>query len=397
MSALTRLATVALISPTGDAMATTALILHVQRTAGTGTAVAALLFAEAAPPLLSPLTGTIADRTNDRRKLLAVCLAAQAVLVAIIAATLPPLAVIAALIFARATFEAVGAPTTSALVPAIVGDTDLQRANSILTGAREAGAVVGPPLAGLLFVFANGPRVALFADSATFVVAAVLVLALPPAGPRNVERAAWRTDVADGLRYMWRTPAIRAIAIGFWIVVLATAADDLILAFLGARDLHASPFAIGVLLAAASVGLLLGLPLVRPAVRVARGLMPAAVLGMVIAAAGNVGTAIAPTIALAFAAQAVRGIGIPMLDTSVRTFIQRRTPAPLLGRTLANVYGGVSVAAALGYVYGGPLLDATSPRVAFAVVGIGGLLAAAATALLVRGASHEQDDPERGH
>jgi MFS family permease len=386
---LRRLIAIALISPTGDAMATTALILHVQRTAGTGTAVAALLFAEALPPLLSPLTGTIADRARDPRKLTAVCLLAQAAVVGIIAMTLPALALIAALVFARATFDAVVAPAISAMVPGVVDDANLQRANGLLTGAREIGAVIGPPLAGLLFAIANSPRVALYVDSA-----AALVVALPAIAARSQDTTAtWRADVRDGLRYVWRTPAVRAIAIGFWVVVLASAADDLILAFLGQRDLHASPFAIGVLLAAASVGLIVGLPLVGPAVRVARGLVPAAVLGMVIASFGNLATAVAPTIALAFAAQAVRGVGIPMLDTSVRTFIQRETPPALLGRTLANVYGGVGVAAALGYLYGGPFLDATSPRVAFAAVGIGGFLGAGLTAALVRGTRGNGDRP----
>ena len=43
------------ISPLGDAMATTALILHVQRTTGSATAVGLLLFAQAIPPLAAQL------------------------------------------------------------------------------------------------------------------------------------------------------------------------------------------------------------------------------------------------------------------------------------------------------------------------------------------------------
>ena len=56
----------------------------------------------------------------------------------------------------------------------------------------------------------------------------------------------------------------------------------------------------------------------------------------------------------------------------------------LLGRVLANVYGGVGVAAAAGYLLGGPVLDATSPRTAFVIVGCGGLAGAAVTAVLLR-------------
>jgi hypothetical protein len=68
----------------------------------------------------------------------------------------------------------------------------------------------------------------------------------------------------------------------------------------------------------------------------------------------------------------------------VTTYLQRTTPPRLLGRVLANVYGGVGVAAAAGYLIGGPIVDGTSPRTAFVVVGCGGLAGAAITAVLLR-------------
>jgi hypothetical protein len=55
------------ISPLADAMATTALILHVQRATDSATAVGLLLFAQAVPPLLAPFAGVIADRFQPRR------------------------------------------------------------------------------------------------------------------------------------------------------------------------------------------------------------------------------------------------------------------------------------------------------------------------------------------
>jgi predicted MFS family arabinose efflux permease len=99
-------------------------------------------------------------------------------------------------------------------------------------------------------------------------------------------------------------------------------------------------------------------------------------------AAGNLLTAAAPWIGLAFAAQVVRGAAIPLADASVTTHIQRTTPPGLLGRALANVYGGVSVAAAAGYLLGGVVVEATS--FAFVVVGAGGLFGTAVTMVLLR-------------
>jgi len=146
-----------------------------------------------------------------------------------------------------------------------------------------------------------------------------------------------------------------------------------------------------VLLAAASAGLLAGLPLVRPAGR-RLGLTGAIVAGFAVMAAGNLLTAAAPwlltaaasRLLAAFAAQVLRGLAIPLADSHVTTYLQRTTPPELLGRVLANVYGGVGVAAASGYLIGGPIVDATSPRIAFVIVGGGGLAGAAITARLLR-------------
>jgi predicted MFS family arabinose efflux permease len=114
-------------------------------------------------------------------------------------------------------------------------------------------------------------------------------------------------------------------------------------------------------------------------------------------AAGNLLTAAAPWLMAAFAAQVLRGLAIPLADTHVTTYLQRTTPPRLLGRVLANVYGGVGVAAAAGYLIGGPIVDATSPRAAFVVVGCGGLAGAAITVVLLRTALRRRNPAGNGN
>ena len=117
--------------------------------------------------------------------------------------------------------------------------------------------------------------------------------------------------------------------------------------------------------------------------------------GFAIMAAGNLLTAAAPWLTAAFATQVLRGLAIPLADTHVTTYLQRTTPPQLLGRVLANVYGGVGVAAAAGYLLGGPVVDATSPRTAFVIVGCGGLAGAALTAVLLRNPRRQPDTQTR--
>jgi hypothetical protein len=101
-----------------------------------------------------------------------------------------------------------------------------------------------------------------------------------------------------------------AIALGFWVVVLFSAPDDRILPFLATVTFRVGPVAVGVLLAAASAGLLAGLPFVRPAGR-RLGVTRAIVAGFAIMATGNLLTAAAPWLMAAFAAQMLRGLAIP--------------------------------------------------------------------------------------
>jgi len=383
-STFRRLLAAEMISPLGDAMGTVALILHLQATRGTGTAVATVLVAESLPPLLSPWLGALADRYAGRAVLVSSAVA-QAVVVAVIAATLPGLVPLFALVLLRASFATVAAAASGAALPAVVDDQDLPRANALLGGGRELGSVIGPPLAGLLFAWTDGARAVLAVDALTFVAIIPLLagLHLPPPEPAT-ERTTVRADALEGLRHLGRTPLLRAVAVAFWLAVLAGAADDLVLPFLGADELDAGPLAIGVLLGGASVGLLLGLVTIVPWGR-SWPPLTAVLAGFALAAAGNLATAAAPVVAVAVATQVVRGTGTALVEANVRTLVQRTVPRALLGRVLANLYGGVGVAAALSYAVGGPLLDATSPRVVFVLIGALGLAAAGAGAVLASG------------
>jgi MFS family permease len=273
----------------------------------------------------------------------------------------------------------------------VVADDDLVAANALRSAMAELGTVLGPPLAGLLFAV-SGTRLVLGLDALTFLAVIPLALRLP-ALSRDTDgrsRPSFFRDARDGLAFIRHTPYVLAVAVGFWIVVLFSAPDDLILPFLATVTFKAGPVAVGVLLAAASAGLLAGLPLVGPAGR-RLGVTGAIVAGFAVMAAGNLLTAAAPWLAAAFAAQMLRGLAIPLADSHVTTYLQRSTPPAMLGRVLANVYGGVGVAAAAGYLLGGPVLDATSPRTAFVIVGCGGLAGAGITALLLRKARRRPD------
>jgi MFS family permease len=160
------------------------------------------------------------------------------------------------------------------------------------------------------------------------------------------------------------------------------------LVLLAKETLHAGDAAVGVLLSAVGIGLLCGYVVVaRVSAR-----MPMAVLlvvGLALTSAGNLLTGLAWAVGAAFAMQAARGLGIAAIDVATNTLLPRLVPPELLGRVFGNLYGGIGIAAAISYLGGGLLIDATSPRVTFVIAGAGGLLAALAVAVTLPPALRE--------
>lgn len=369
------------VSLVGDGVGTLALIVHVQRVRGSGSAVGLLLLVASLPRLLSPLAGAVADRV-DRRTVIVAGELAQGLLVGAMALWLPPLPVLLVLLLGKALVVTIAEPAGQSALPALVEDADLPAANAMIGGLREAGEVLGPLLGGVL-VAAAGVRAGLAVDALTFVISVPLLAripALPPQHRHDDEPGkSLAADAWAGLRHVARDPVTRAVTAGFFFVGL-TAADDVALPFL-APVLGAGERGIGVLYAGVGAGLVVGY-LIRP---LRRSIQPRAgfLMGMGIAALGNLLTAGAPFLAAAVAFQITRGVGVAILDVHLQTLIQRSVPRRLLGRVFANVYGAVNIAAAGALLLGGPLLDATSARTVLVTVGLVGLAGTALSALLL--------------
>jgi MFS family permease len=298
------------VSVVGDGIGTLALVLHVQAEEGTGTAVGLLLLAASLPRLLSPLTGTLADRV-DRRAALAAGELGQGALLLVAVVWLPPLPVLIALLLAKATIVTVSEAAGASAVPALVDDADLPAANAVLGGLRQGGEVLGPLLGGLV-VAAGGVRAGLAVDAFTFLVSVPLLLRLPRLPPATGAAAAGiRADAVAGLRYTLGQPLLLGLTVGFFLAGLA-AGDDVALPFL-ARELGGGERATGALYAAVGAGLIAGyLVLARGRRRIA-GL----VAGALVAAAGNVATGLAPGLVAAVGFQVLRGMGIAAYETSL--------------------------------------------------------------------------------
>ncbi|WP_280356245.1 MFS transporter [Nocardia otitidiscaviarum] len=373
--------TARVVSYAGDSMSLVALMLHVAHTTGQGLAVALLLLVgDFVPSLLSPLTGALSDRF-DRRRLMIGCEVAQGVLVLLIALSLPPLPLLLALVAARSVASNIFQPASRSAVPAMVADKDLATANSTIGFGANAAEAFGPLLAAALLPFL-GIRGVLLVDAASFLLSALVLLAtrpMPPT-PADGDPGSLLTEARMGLRYILRTPVVRIVALGFCAVVACNGVDDVALVLLATQTLGSGDAAVGLLLGAVGIGLLIGYALIG---RLSTRMSMTALLigGFLVSSAGNLLTGLAWSVAAAFTVQAVRGLGIAGMDVASSTLIQRLVPDGMLGRVFGNLYGAIGIAAALSYVGGGLLLDATDPRTTLVVAGAGGTLVTAAVAV----------------
>lgn len=340
---------------------------------GSALVVGLVSVAQFGPQLLfAPLSGALADRGDRRRQVILGRLIAAAgsgslaVAIGVLGVDGLPgawVVVLAALIVGVG--FVVGGPAMNALIPSLVRPNELASAvalNSIpFTVARAGG-----PAVGALIATTTGPASAFALAAATNVVFALLLV------PLRIETHA-RANGADrrvraGLAYLREDRAIWLLLVG--VAAIGVGADPVITltpslsaAFDAGATLvgvFASSFGVGAGLAFTVLGTL----------RRRLGLSRVATLGLGLLATGLLATAASPTPALAVVSLGLGGSGMTLALTSLSTQLQERLPDELRGRVMAlwsvAFLGSRPIAAGLN----GALADATSPSLAFAVVGV---------------------------
>jgi Major Facilitator Superfamily len=268
-----------------------------------------------------------------------------------------------------------------AAVPALVDDRDLETANSTIGFGTNGAEAIGPFVAAALFPFI-GVQGVLLVDAVSFGLSALLLTRLPALPPERDEESSGSllAGARVGLGYLWRARPVRVIALGFFAVVACNGIDDVALVLLAKDTFGAGDSAVGLLLGAVGVGLLVGYVLLaRFSPRLSMPVL--LVVGFGVSSVGNLLTGLAWAVGAAIVLQGVRGVGLAAMDVGSNTLIQRLVPASMLGRVFGNLYGAIGVAAAISYLGGGLLLDATSAPVTFVIVGAVGTVATLLVAL----------------
>jgi MFS family permease len=325
--------------------------------------------------LLSLPAGALADRLDRRQTMIrvnlvrTVLLGALAAAVAADLATLPLLYAVALLLGAAETLFDTSAQS---LLPALVPHDQLTRANSRLYAVElVANVFAGPPLGGLLAGVALAAAFGLPA-AAYLVGAACLALIAGSFRPlREGPPTRLRDDIAEGVRFLFRHPVLRPLAIMLGVENMAFTAYTAVFVLYAVTPgpMGLSETGYGILTAAVGVGALLGTWLAVPAER-RLGRVRTLVVSLLLSAGGLVVPAVTANPPLVGASMVVTGVSMVLWNVVTVSLRQRISPDRLLGRVNAGYRLVGWGTMPLGALAGGLLAEALGLRATFLVTGL---------------------------
>lgn len=362
------------ISSVGDAVNFTALPLLVLALTGSGFAMGIVGAIQTLPDLvLGMVAGAIADR-SDRKRMMFLADLGRAGLTALIPLSVmlggPTMAVILLVAAPMSILRSFFLAGYTASVPALVGRSQIGRANSLFEAIYSMGYIVGPVIAGVLAA-TIGPGPTLVIDAASFALSALGLAFVRRDLRAPVDRPRQRlgTEIREGVDFIIGSPTLRS-AILFWgATSILTAPLVTALAVYITRDLGYPPSVLGLILAAYGVGTVTG-SLVS-ARRIGRGRVAEVLIGgNLVMGCSLIAVSLSAQVPVLLAVALVSGIVQSMVLIMYITLRTAYSPDELLGRiggTARTISLGLQP---IGLLIGGALIDATSGSTTIAVMGI---------------------------
>jgi MFS family permease len=270
-------------------------------------------------------------------------------------------------------------PAMQAILYELVGPDDLPSAVGISSTINSGGRLVGPGLAGLLIAVA-GLGSCFAANAVSFAAVLVALARLDHAAMQPRRRSTGGTGgLRDGLAYAWRDPVLR-IGLGTMFVVgvfaynFATTVPSMV-----RFVFHAGAGSLGVVQAVSGIGAVAAGLVVAGLRRPSCRLLGAAgvVFGTTVAAA-----AIAPTLVVFGLVMLPLGMASACFSTVVQMVLQHNAAPEYQGRVMSLFTIAWLGTTPIGGLIVGPLIDASSARVAL-VVGAAATVLAGLVALAV--------------
>jgi MFS family permease len=374
-----------LASLVGTWMQSAAQLWLVYRLTGSAALLGALGFASQIPVFVLATVGGLISDSYDRRRTMLLTQGASMVLAFLLAALTLSHHVqvwhLLAIALVLGTVNAVDIPVRQAFVTDMVGKADLMNAVALNASMFHAARMVGPAVAGVV-IAAVGEGWCFFVNALSFLAVLASLLAMTPQAAPTAAIGSARRKLADGLRFVFTTPAVRSVLLLLGMTSLVGAPYSVLLPIIANRILHLGSRGLGGLMGAAGAGALTGALLLasRPRADRLTRIIPSA---NAIAGAGLLVLSQSRWIPLSCAALVAVGFGITTQLAATNTLLQIQVPDAMRGRVMA-VYAMMFMGTApIGALIAGAVAQRIGVPLTVAAGGVG-CLAGATTFALTR-------------
>ena len=375
-----------LINDTGDWVLMVALPVYVFTETGSGASTAVLFACQLiVAAILGPLGGSLVDRFDLRRCLVATNLAQAAMLLPLLAVTPTRVWPAYIVVTGQAALSQLNNPANVALLPRLVRPGQLTSANAALSASSSFARLVGAPLGGVV-VAVGGLAAVVVIDIVSFLSVAIAVSFIisdtgPAAGSDDV-----RGGVRAGLHAMVQHPPLPALLAVHGLSQLAQGAFVVLFVVFVVDAVGGDGATVGVIRGTMAIGAIVGATVIG---RLGSHLSPVRLLALGYLGMGVVALTFwnTPQITTSLWAYmllfALSGIPGAALTVGLFTTVQTTAPAAILGRVVGVLLAGEAIGASIGSILAGLLVDRLSLTTLLntqAAVYIGcGLLVAAIT------------------
>jgi hypothetical protein len=244
----------------------------------------------------------------------------------------------------------------------------LRRGNALFNIGFTAAGALGPAIAGLVVAHA-GVSSALWADAASFALVALMLGTAGSLPPGEGAEGGWAHRLRDAYDYVRDRRVLYGLLFAQAMASIFFYAVVPIEVVYAKETLSAGDSGYGWLLAAWGGGMIAGGFLFAGSQRWRIEYVLAA--GTLAVGAAYLGLAAAPSLAVACAISAVGGVGNGVQWISVVHVVQEITSSAMQARVLGLLEAMAAALPVFGFLLGGALTSAASPRTAYAVAGAG--------------------------
>jgi len=353
-----------LISLVGTWMQSVAQAWLVYRITKSSLQLGAVGFASQIPVfLVAPLGGTIADRLN-RHRLVIATQASSMILAAILAwLTLSGrieiwhIYVLAILLGVVNAFDI---PARQSFLVDMVGKEDLMNAIALNSSMFNGARVVGPAIAGIMLIrFGEGWCFA--ANSISYIAVIIGLLFMKVHGQPRSTKTSPLEDIAEGFRWVNSTKIIRALLLLIGLISLVGMPYTVLMPAFVDHVIHGGPNTLGVLMAATGIGALAGGMYLAGRQSVV-GLGRVVMVSTLVFGAALIAFAFAGSLRIAVAVLPIVGGAFMVQMAATNTVLQTLVDDRLRGRVMAFYTMAFFGTAPIGSLLAGILADRIGAR-----------------------------------